>query len=412
MPGELRGVAVRPAAPARRAPPPAGWPGRGAGAAGRAGASPAAIAPEDTSTTSRAARRARPASASTSGVDRSGSMPPAAVVSDDEPTLTTTRAGRGDLLAPVTLRSSASPGSSSVQPQRGRRAAPTVARRGRSRAGARRRRGSRRSPRSAIAASIVAAAPAAGALLEPGVLAARAEQLGAGRPSAEVEDHGVVAVADEHRRRPPRRPPRPAPPRRRAGEPVGEVADGLVVGEVGLPHPALRLVAADPEAVLRRSRSIVELRAAAGLGAAGSRCGWARRRARRRGPRRRSRPSRRPAPAGPRGWPRRPGSTGSPRASSIGADELGQVAAVGHVDLVQRDQPRPVGRSAPVARRTRRVRASITSRSVSGSRPGSIGARSRARAPAPRSARRGGGSPGPGPGPRWRPGSARARRRR
>ena len=31
------------------------------------------------------------------------------------------------------------------------------------------------------------------------------------------------------------------------GEPVGEVADGLVVREVGLPHPALGLVAADPE---------------------------------------------------------------------------------------------------------------------------------------------------------------------
>ncbi len=29
------------------------------------------------------------------------------------------------------------------------------------------------------------------------------------------------------------------------GQPVGEVADGLVVGEVGLPHPAVRLGAAD-----------------------------------------------------------------------------------------------------------------------------------------------------------------------
>ena len=33
------------------------------------------------------------------------------------------------------------------------------------------------------------------------------------------------------------------------GEPVGEEADGLVVGEVGLPHPALGRIAADPEAV-------------------------------------------------------------------------------------------------------------------------------------------------------------------
>ena len=33
-----------------------------------------------------------------------------------------------------------------------------------------------------------------------------------------------------------------------AGEPVGEVADGLVVGEVGLAHPALRALAAHAEA--------------------------------------------------------------------------------------------------------------------------------------------------------------------
>ena len=34
------------------------------------------------------------------------------------------------------------------------------------------------------------------------------------------------------------------------GQPVGEVADGLVVVEVGLPHPAPRLVAVDDERLL------------------------------------------------------------------------------------------------------------------------------------------------------------------
>ena len=66
-------------------------------------------------------------------------------------------------------------------------------------------------------------------------------------------------------------------------------------------------------------------------------------------------------------WPRETSKTGSPRASRSGADHLGELARLGDVDLVERDQPRAGRRSAAVRPRSS---ASITSRSVTGSRPG------------------------------------------
>jgi len=59
--------------------------------AARSGASPAAIAPEETSTTW-PPPRTRLVSTSVSCAIRASSIAPAAVVSDDDPTLTTTRA--------------------------------------------------------------------------------------------------------------------------------------------------------------------------------------------------------------------------------------------------------------------------------------------------------------------------------
>ena len=106
----------------------------------------------------------------------------------------------------------------------------------------------------ALAASprAISAATAGGGplLLEALVLAAAGEDLRAGVDAGlEVEDDGVVGVADEHRvaldRAELDEPVLDAEP----VEPVGEEADGLVVGEVGLAHPALRLGAAHPPAL-------------------------------------------------------------------------------------------------------------------------------------------------------------------
>ena len=87
-------------------------------------------------------------------------------------------------------------------------------------------------------------------LVEALVLAAAAEHLGAGVDARlEVEDDRVVGVPDEHgvallgaQLDQPRLDAEPV-------EPVGEEADGLVVAEVGLAHPALGLLAADPPAL-------------------------------------------------------------------------------------------------------------------------------------------------------------------
>ena len=149
-----------------------------------------------------------------------------------------------------------------------------------------------------------------------------------------------------------------------------------------------------------------------------------------------ARPSRRPTAAAARSaWPRRPasrpgrgptisaiakvssrspspeaaetGKTRSPRSRSSSMHDLGDVAAVGHVDLVQGDQARPVLEAAVPGQLVLddvevvdRVAARLHGRGVD------------RRAPAPRSARCGAGSRGRGRGPRWRPRSGRARRRR
>ena len=105
------------------------------------------MAPEETSTTS-APRARRPASASTRALTCCGSMPPSAVVSDEDPTLTTTReapatSGRAGAFTPGPLRCRdrrgrplPSPSPRPAPRQRPRR------RRGTPRAGGPRRRGS------------------------------------------------------------------------------------------------------------------------------------------------------------------------------------------------------------------------------------------------------------------------------
>ena len=124
-------------------------------------------------------------------------------------------------------------------------------------------------------------------------------------------------------------------------EPVGEEADGLVVGEVGLPDPALGLLprTRQPVRVVLDGEVGTRRRAPAG----GSRSGCASATGpSRRGPRRRPRPSRTTARGDPRGSPRRSGTTCRPRCLEVVDDDVGQLPAVGHVDLVERDQPRPV----------------------------------------------------------------------
>ena len=93
-------------------------------------------------------------------------------------------------------------------------------------------------------------------LLEAQVRAALAEQLGTGDEGGlPVEDDGVVLGTDEH-----------GGPGHGTGleqrlldaepaEPVGEVADGLVVGEVGLADPAGRALAVDRGRPRRRGCS-------------------------------------------------------------------------------------------------------------------------------------------------------------
>jgi hypothetical protein len=89
-------------------------------------------------------------------------------------------------------------------------------------------------------------------LLEALVLAAATQHLGPGVDAGlEVEDHGVVRVPDEDGVALPGRPAARACLDPEPVEPVGEEADGLVVAEVGLPDPALGLLAAHPPAVAR-----------------------------------------------------------------------------------------------------------------------------------------------------------------
>src|SRR6516165_8853338 len=190
--------------------------------ASRSGASPAAIAPEDTSTTWPPART-RPASAPASAAIRLSSIRPSLVI-EDEPTLTTTRRA-----AATSSRPSASswlpalswlPASPSPGPV--------------TRPASRRCRPGPRSPG------------------QPLVAATRPETMRRASRDVRVpvEHDRVVLVTDGHlgtrlRARLGERLLHADP-----GQPVTEVADRLGVAEVGLAHPAGRLMPAHHEAVL------------------------------------------------------------------------------------------------------------------------------------------------------------------
>src|SRR5690606_1236493 len=84
--------------------------------------------------------------------------------------------------------------------------------------------------------------------LEPVVLTAAAEHLRAGHHGRlPVEDDRVLLGADGHTVAGAGAGLHQRLFHAQAVEPVGEVADGLVVVEVGLPHPAFGLLPAHPE---------------------------------------------------------------------------------------------------------------------------------------------------------------------
>ena len=168
----------------------------------------------------------------------------------------------------------------------------------------------------------------------------RLEHLGAGVDAGlEVEDDRVVRVADQDgvallgaEREQPGLDAEPV-------EPVGEEADGLVVAEVGLAHPALGLLAAHPPALgglgdgevvaaVRGRRADHDpgglghrLLAAGAVDDLGHREGQLAQ-----------------ALAGGRGDREDPEAA----LAQLVDHHVGDVAAVGHVDLVERDQARPV----------------------------------------------------------------------
>src|SRR5690625_3811728 len=214
---------------------------RSCGRTGRpSGAIPAAMAPEETSTTSWPRAR-RWASTATSRVRRVRSSPPSAVVSEEDPIFTTTRP------APAT-------------PERSRRAGFTglVCRVRLPRLGSDPVAGLPFGPQLLaglglgvhpllVRGTLLGAGGArrVGALLEAHVAAARAEQLGTGvHRGLPVEDHPALQRTNHYL------VPGLGPDLEElvlhpeAGQPVGQVAHRLVVGEVGLLHPALRLGAA------------------------------------------------------------------------------------------------------------------------------------------------------------------------
>ncbi len=263
VPRERRRVARRRAGPGRRSPRPAGSPGRSAGGPAPSGASPAAMAPDETSTTSRPASR-RAASTSTRAPSRASSMPPSRVVSDDEPTLTTTRCASARAARALT------PGPRRPRRRVSRRSAP-----GRVRIGP--------DPGRALLGELVAGVPlghapglvALAALLAGGATAFLQAQVAAARGGEHpgpgdqrrlpVEDDGVRVVADDDLRARDRAGLEQPLLDAEAGEPVGEVADRLVVAEVGLAHPALGLLAADAVADAVRLTGLLGAHGEAGL---------------------------------------------------------------------------------------------------------------------------------------------------
>src|SRR6478609_1822065 len=221
------------------------------------------MAPLETRTTSAPPPRAA-ASTSTRWRTRAGSMPPAAVVSDDEPTLTTMRRAPATRLVRAAERSVVT-----AVPVGVVLAADLV--------GHRADAGAARAAVGALLPALVVetagdvgaglllrlrlhgigdvATPVAGGtgLAQALVLTAAAEHLGTGLDAGlEVEDDGVVVAADEDRVAllgahlgEPDLDPEPV-------EAVGEEAHGLLVAEVGLAHPALGLGAAHPPALVGR----------------------------------------------------------------------------------------------------------------------------------------------------------------
>ena len=123
------------------------------------------------------------------------------------------------------------------------------------------------------------------------------------------------------------------------GQPVGEVADGLVVGEVGLPHPAGRLAAGDdePVALLDDGEARVVDRGRPQHDPGGLQV-----RRRRRGACWTSSAIANDSSRSPSRVAALTGKHLQPARLQVGGDHLGELAGLGHVDLVERHQPRPV----------------------------------------------------------------------
>src|SRR5262249_33514484 len=200
--------------------------------ASRSGARPAAIAPEDTSTTWLPSFT-RAASPPASAAIRPSSIRPS-VVSEDEPTLTTTR--RAVAMSP---RSSAGvprcpgwpPVAAAGWPRR-----PALS--------------PRAPPARARSASPPSPVPVTRAALRRCRAGRNRGPWPPGRPGPRRTPAGRAVPPA-----PPRAPLCPPPlgrclPHAEGGQPVTEVADRLGVAEIGLPHPAGGLVPAHQEAVL------------------------------------------------------------------------------------------------------------------------------------------------------------------
>ena len=293
------------------------------------------MAPEETRTRSAPLRRT-PARLSTRRRTRSGSMPPAAVVSEDDPTLTTTR-WAPETAARVILRRP--PGRRVVEVEVGQPVLLVVATRD---VGA----GLALAPVRHRGVDRPAAVRGRARLVEPLVLASATQHLGAGVDARlEVEDDGVVRVADEHRVTLDRAELDELLLHAEPVQAVGEEPHGLVVAEVGLPDPALGLLAAHAPALALARLGDGELRPAAGrrrpdhdarrlhlglLGTPGSDDGG-----------HREHQLAQPLVAGGADRDHRPAALGD-----VLGDDVGHVPAVGDVDLVEGDETGAVLESA------------------------------------------------------------------